>query len=144
MTSTGIVVEAIVGAKTKPELVLGKKMSIVANRMYITTDDGSQGRQGTVLDELKEVLKEHEFDCVYACGPERMLYGVALLCKENGADCQLSLERYMKCGFGVCGSCDIGGKLVCKDGPVFKGEEALSFEEFGKSHRDGSGMKIEG
>jgi NAD(P)H-flavin reductase len=35
----------------------------------------------------------------------------------------LSLENKMKCGIGMCGRCNVGGKYVCKDGPVFTKEE---------------------
>ena len=31
----------------------------------------------------------------------------------------MSLENRMKCGIGMCGRCNIGKELVCKDGPVF-------------------------
>ena len=27
-----------------------------------------------------------------------------------------TLEKRMKCGIGICGRCNIGGKLVCVDG----------------------------
>ncbi|RLF55668.1 MAG: dihydroorotate dehydrogenase electron transfer subunit, partial [Thermoplasmata archaeon] len=54
-----------------------------------------------------------------------------------------SLERYMKCGFGICGQCCIGkGLRVCKDGPVFDGETLKDIEEFGNYKRDASGKKI--
>ena len=91
------------------------------------------------VNKFLELDEKKKFDCVYACGPEKMLKAVADFCKEKKLRCQVSLERYMKCGFGICGSCDINGKLVCKDGPVFEGEEVLSFGEFGKNHRDASG-----
>jgi NAD(P)H-flavin reductase len=40
-----------------------------------------------------------------------------------------SLERRMKCGVGKCGNCQIEGKYVCIDGPVFTGEELRKFHE---------------
>ena len=79
------------------------------------------------------------FDCVYAVGPEKMMEAVAKLCVEKKVPCQVSLERYMGCGVGVCGKCDCSGKLVCKDGPVFSAEQALELSEFGKTHRDTMG-----
>jgi dihydroorotate dehydrogenase electron transfer subunit len=68
-----------------------------------------------------------------------MMEAVAKLCTQNRIPCQVSIERYMKCGVGVCGSCAIDGKLCCVDGPVFSGKEVLSFSEFGKPHRDATG-----
>ena len=46
-------------------------------------------------------------------------------CEELGLDCQLSLERHMKCGAGVCGCCVMDGQRVCKDGPVFNRSELM-------------------
>ena len=54
---------------------------------------------------------------------------------------QASLERYMKCGIGICASCCIGDKLVCKDGTVFDSETLSSLSEFGLEYRDKSGRK---
>ena len=56
---------------------------------------------------------------------------------------QFSLQRYLKCGIGVCGSCcmDPDGLRVCRDGPVFKGDTLLN-SEMGKYARDASGRRI--
>lgn len=87
----------------------------------VATNDGSLGTKGfvtTILDTMK-------FDALYACGPIPMLKA---LTKYN-AECQLSLEERMGCGFGACMGCSIqtanGYKRVCKDGPVFYKEELL-------------------
>jgi dihydroorotate dehydrogenase electron transfer subunit len=56
---------------------------------------------------------------------------------------QLSLERYMKCGFGVCGNCvvdDLGVRL-CKEGVVVDNSIATKIKDFGKYHRDSLGKK---
>ena len=55
---------------------------------------------------------------------------------------QCSLERYMKCGLGICGSCQCGKFTVCKDGPVFDGQTLLEIEDFGKWKRDASGKIV--
>jgi dihydroorotate dehydrogenase electron transfer subunit len=51
----------------------------------------------------------------------------------------------MKCGCGICGTCavDPTGQLVCRDGPVFTGEQLAKLTDFGKYHRDAVGMKKE-
>lgn len=75
-------------------------------------------------------------DMVYACGPEGMLETTARVCGEHGTRCQLSMERRMACGIGICLGCAVAirqdGQLTykkaCKDGPVFWGEE-VSFHE---------------
>jgi len=55
---------------------------------------------------------------------------------------QCSLERYMKCGLGICGSCQLGKYTVCRDGPVFTGEQLAGIEEFGKWKRDAAGNPV--
>jgi len=56
---------------------------------------------------------------------------------------EFSLHRYFKCAIGVCGACclDPYGLRVCKDGPVFSGEQLLD-SEFGKYTRDASGRRV--
>jgi len=112
-------VQVIVGAKTKKELLFVKKFKDLGLNVQTTTDDGTAGKKGYTTEELKRVLNTEKINCVYACGPEVMLSKIAHICKEKNVKYQISLEALMKCGFGVCGSCSIGGKLVCKDGPVF-------------------------
>jgi dihydroorotate dehydrogenase electron transfer subunit len=63
------------------------------------------------------------------------------MCHDAGIDAQVSIERYMKCGFGVCGQCcvDTSGERMCKEGPVVSNERARMIIEFGKYHRDSVG-----
>jgi len=138
----GYKIHIVLGAKTKNEICYKKRFAKICDEILITTDDGSEGFKGNAVQGAGEILKKHEIDAVYSCGPEIMMKFLAELCKKQKIPCQLSLERYMKCGMGICGSCMIGDKMVCKDGPVFSGEEALGFKEFGKTKRDASGKKI--
>lgn len=135
-------VYVVIGAKAKTDLCYEKKFQKIADELLVTTDDGSKGLKGNAVQGAEKVLEKHPIDSVFSCGPEKMMKFLAELCKKKKIPCQLSLERYMKCGMGICGSCMIGNKMVCKDGPVFSGEEALSFEEFGKSKRSPEGRKI--
>ncbi|KUH34378.1 dihydroorotate dehydrogenase [Thermococcus celericrescens] len=104
------------GARSREELALMDIENYV-DEVVITTDDGSAGRKGFPTEVLAE--RKGEFDQVYACGPEPMLR--AALRVMNYRNIQISAERYMKCGIGVCGSCNLGKYLVCRDGPVFNG-----------------------
>jgi len=106
----------IYGARSKDELALMDVENYV-DEVIITTDDGSAGIKGFPTDVLVE--RKGDFDQVYACGPEPMLK--AVLRVMNYENVQVSAERYMKCGIGVCGSCNLGKYLVCRDGPVFDG-----------------------
>jgi dihydroorotate dehydrogenase electron transfer subunit len=132
---------AIIGARGAKDIVWEKRLFAVCREVFITTDDGSRGRKGTVMAEAAWLIEGETVDCVYACGPERMMEAVAKLCAQHKIPCQVSLERHMKCGVGVCGSCAIDGKLCCTDGPVFDGLDVLGFEELGKARRDASGRK---
>jgi len=142
-TKVELAVDAVIGARTEKDLIYEKKMYAVSSEVFITTDDGSKGKKGNVMEELKWLVDDRKFDMIYACGPERMMGAIAEFCHEKEIPCQLSLERYMKCGVGICGSCDLGGKSVCRDGPVFSGNEALAFAEFRKKKRDASGKLVE-
>jgi dihydroorotate dehydrogenase electron transfer subunit len=79
---------------------------------------------------------------IIACGPEVMLFFLLKYCNEADIQCQMSLERYMKCGCGVCGACMINEHRVCKDGPVFTREQINGMSDFGKGRRDASGAFV--
>jgi len=109
-------VALIYGARRREELALWDIGNYV-DEVVITTEDGSAGRRGYPTDVLRG--RATEFDQVYTCGPEGMIIEVLRI--MNYRNVQASLERYMKCGIGVCGSCALGRYLVCRDGPVFDG-----------------------
>ena len=107
----------------------------------ISTDDGSKGYKGLASDLAKEEIAKEKFDQVLTCGPEIMMKKLYDICKN--IPFQASLERYMKCGFGICGQCCIGeGLRVCKEGPVFDGKTLKKIQDFGIYTRDASGRKI--
>ncbi len=88
------------------------------------TEDGSRGYKGLPTQYLEENLGG--FTSIYACGPEPMNRAVLRLCGDR-IPCEVSMERIVKCGVGVCGSCVVEGTglLVCLDGPVFRADELL-------------------
>ena len=128
---------AVCGARNK-----GLLMKAASCKTIFTTDDGSSGIKGNVLAGMEEAFKSGKFGTVYACGPEKMMGAVARLAKKHGAGCQLLLERYMKCGIGICGHCCCGEKLVCFDGPMFRYEELENNPDFEKFARDKAGRKV--
>ena len=110
----------------------------------VATDDGSAGYWGFITDRLARWLDEQKDwspagTILYACGPEPMLAAVARVAAERGIDCQVSMERRMACGIGLCQSCAVecrveGSqetvyKLCCQDGPVFDAREVVFGEE---------------
>lgn len=95
-----------------------------ANKLVITTDDGSVGVHGMLPAAFtEEVLKNGNYSAVYACGPLPMLKYVKEISEKCGVQCWLSMESRMACGVGVCLGCTIdtseGKKRCCKEGPVF-------------------------
>lgn len=135
-------ITSIVGAKTEKDLFFLDRLKKSTSELIITTDDGSQGRKGFTTDVLKELLEKEKFDQVYTCGPEIMMKKVFEICEKHGIECQASLERFMKCGFGLCGQCCIDDILVCKDGPVLNSKQLRKLTEFGVFERDKSGSKV--
>ncbi len=131
----------IMGARTASLLLFEKELKNMDVDLYISTDDGSKGRRGFATDILEEMVGEG-FDMVYTCGPEIMMKKVLDLCMKNSVPMQASLERYMKCGIGICGSCAIDGYHVCRDGPVFEGNILSKMDDFGKWKRDEAGKQV--
>ncbi|ENN95693.1 dihydroorotate dehydrogenase electron transfer subunit [Methanocaldococcus villosus KIN24-T80] len=116
-------ITTILGARNKDELLFIDRFK-KHSKLLICTDDGSLGFKGYTTDLMEKVLKEESFDSIIACGPEVMLKKVVKIAYEHNIPVQVSMERYMKCGIGVCGHCCLdNGLCVCKDGPVFTGEQ---------------------
>ncbi len=135
-------VTAILGALTAKEVLFAERIKNAGARVIVTTDDGTAGIKGFTTDALRDILQKEEFDQLCTCGPEGMMAKV-LQQTQGKISAQASLERYFKCGVGICGQCvlDEAGLRVCKEGPVFRDKELLD-GEFGKYKRDASGAKI--
>lgn len=118
----------VVGAKTPAELLFTKELAALAERadveLVVTVDratDGWAGPVGLVTKPLATIDLFPEWTAVLLCGPEPMMRFSAKTLRERGVPAeriQVSLERNMKCGIGLCGHCQLGPLLVCRDGPV--------------------------
>ncbi len=138
----GIESTAVIGARKKDDIIYTNRFG--GAEVIVTTDDGSEGIHGNAIDAVNKLFSEGEkFDAVYSCGPEKMMHKLAEICVDKNIYCELSIERYMKCGINICGACALDGKICCRDGPIFTAKEALRFSEFGKCWRDASGKKVE-
>ena len=138
-------ITVLMGSKTKEEVffedISNKMLTHSQNPQIIpVTEDGSYGEKGYVTDVLEKLLKENTYDAIYTCGPELMMYKVVKLANEKGIFVQASLERMMKCGVGICGSCCVNEDLVCRDGTVFDGQYLAKNTEFGHFERTKSGI----
>ena len=100
--------------------------------VYVSTEDGSVGTKGNVMDAIRE--NGLSADIIYACGPTPMLRAIKNYAESNGIECYISLEEKMACGIGACLACvckskekdhhtNVHNKRICKDGPVFLSTE---------------------
>jgi dihydroorotate dehydrogenase electron transfer subunit len=111
----------VIGAKTKNELLFRNELDAVCTEESVlaTTDDGSYGIQCLATEPLEKLVDKERFNIIYTCGPEQMVRKVFDLAEKRKIALEASLERLMRCGIGLCGSCVIGKYRVCRDGPVF-------------------------
>ena len=100
--------------------------------VFVSTDDGSRGTHGTVLDAIEANGLTAEVIC--ACGPLPMLRALKGYAAANNLECFISMEERMACGIGACYACvckstsvdshtNVHLKRICKDGPVFDARE---------------------
>ncbi len=140
----GIIVDFIMGARTADSIAYEKDFKKLSINTFFCTNDGTKGTKGYTTDVLKELLSKKHYDYIYTCGPELMMKAVIDLSDKFKVPCQISMERYMKCGFGICGQCAVDGLgiPICKKGPVLDKEVARQITEFGKYKRDATGAKV--
>ncbi len=125
----------IVGARTASELLFIDRARRQGIAVEVCTDDGTSGRRGTATDQLLDTLGDESYDIIVSCGPEPMLYQAVKIAASKRVPIQIALERYMRCGIGVCDSCAIDGYRVCRDGPVFDRAILARLSEPGGSER---------
>jgi len=129
----GAEVDIIAGFRNSELIILEQEMDKVCSRLFIATDDGSNGNKGFVTDILKKLIEDgNEYDLVIAIGPLIMMKMVSLLTKQYGIKTLVSMNPVMIDGTGMCGGCrlTVGGKtrFACIDGPDFDGHQ-VDFEE---------------
>ena len=116
-------INVLIGARTAADLLYTERFQALPQTnlsVHQTTEDGSAGQQGRVTDVLQPLLAAGKIDGIYACGPHGMLAALDRLGQQHKVPGQLSWEAYMRCGIGICGSCEHEGKVLCLDGPVLK------------------------
>jgi dihydroorotate dehydrogenase electron transfer subunit len=124
-----------IGGKTQHDILCVDDFENFDSDIYIATEDGSMGHEGTVIDlflsQRKRFMRNKKY-YVYGCGPAAMLQALAKAVRANNFISQASLEARMGCGFGACWGCVVKTKYprvpyqrVCKDGPVFPLEDIV-------------------
>ena len=116
----GIEPTFLLGARSKA-LLLRREAFEAVGRVFVTTEDGSEGEQGFVTQH--SLWQRERFTSVHVCGPAPMMKAVARSARALGLPCEVSLENMMACGLGACLCCVEktvrGNVCVCKEGPVF-------------------------
>lgn len=133
LKSLGAEVDAIIGFRNKDLIILEEELKTVSNRLFVTTDDGSNGTKGFVTDILKELIEEgNQYELAIAMGPLIMMKAVSNVTKQFNIKTIVSLNPIMIDGTGMCGGCrvTVGGetKFACVDGPDFDGHK-VDFDE---------------
>lgn len=120
----------LIGAKNIRSILCEKEFKNLGCEVKVATDDGSKGFKGTASALLKNLLTgelEGKRIAIYSCGPKAMLKEISVIADKHKIPAQISLEAHLACGIGACLGCVIntksGYKRVCKEGPVFTGQE---------------------
>jgi ferredoxin--NADP+ reductase len=124
MYQAGNHVISILGGRSRDLVILEEEIRAISDEVFLTTDDGSYGRKGLVIDPLKELLQAgRSIGLVLAIGPVRMMQAVAEVTRPYRVATVVSLNSLMVDGTGMCGGCRIitseGAKFACVDGPEF-------------------------
>ena len=128
------------GARSREQLIFLKRYK--SKKMHIVTDDGSMGKKGFTTDILEGIMHEKKPKIVYTCGPEIMMKKALDICNRYNVECEASLERYMKCGFGICGNCMVDDQIICVEGTIYSSKQLNTFKDFGNFARLKSGRKV--
>jgi len=118
----------IAGARRPEEFLYRDQLAAWSDteslRVELTVDrpaDGWTGQVGFVTEPLRRLPLDPDRTAAFLCGPEPMMRFSAQILIAHGVPAErvmVSLERNMKCGVGLCGHCQLGPVLLCRDGPV--------------------------
>lgn len=120
----GCDVAVCIGARTANDVLLVEDFERAGAAVRVTTEDGSLGEIGLVTHAVERAIAAQRPDVLCACGPVAMLAALDRLGAAHSVPRQLSWEALMRCGMGLCGSCELDvpgyppGWLACHDGPV--------------------------
>jgi anaerobic sulfite reductase subunit B len=120
-------VALLYGARTPADLLYGREFEEWRRRIAVeTTVDAAsgewRGRVGVVSKLIAGAPIRPAETTAFVCGPEIMMRFTVDAIRERGVSLErihLSMERHMDCGVGLCGHCQLGPTLICRDGPVY-------------------------
>ena len=141
----GCKIDFYLGARSKEHLLFSNKIKKLKNtRFFPSTNDGSSGFKGhNIANWTEQMEKGFKYDLAMTCGPELMMKSVSDIAWGKKMPAQISVERYMKCAFGICGNCCVDdlGITSCQNGTVMDNRVVRQITEFGVYHRDSVGRK---
>ncbi|SCG82508.1 dihydroorotate dehydrogenase electron transfer subunit [Proteiniborus sp. DW1] len=109
----------------REQVYLIDEIKSIVNEIYISTDTGKFGHKGYITD----IFDSRKYDIILSCGPSIMMEKVIKSSLANNKRIYISQENHMACGIGACLGCTCktnkGMKTVCKDGPIFNGEDVI-------------------
>jgi anaerobic sulfite reductase subunit B len=117
----------LVGARSPSDLLFTRELETWRRRgadVRVTVDHGNAdwpGRVGLVTRLIEGAVDDPADTTAFVCGPEIMMRLSAetlVGCGVAATDIRVSLERNMQCGTALCGHCQLGPLLLCRDGPV--------------------------
>jgi len=124
----------LVGARSPDDLIFTRELDTWRRRgadVRITVDRGRQGwdgQVGLVTGLIRAAIDDPADTAAFVCGPEimmRLSAEMLVSCGVPAADIRASLERNMHCGAALCGHCQLGPLLLCRDGPVVSYPQAV-------------------
>ena len=130
-------VSVLYGARTPADLLYVSQLEEwrAAIDVAVTVDTaggGWHGQVGVVPKLVAGARFRHESAHAFVCGPEVMMQFTIEALTDRGLAPErihLSMERHMDCGVGLCGHCQLGPTLICRDGPVYSYAELASLME---------------
>jgi NAD(P)H-flavin reductase len=122
-------IAVLYGARKPEDLLFRRELARWRGRfdleVEVTVDsagDGWHGQVGVVTSLLPRVSFDPMLTTAMICGPEMMMRFTVRALEQRGvapARIFVSMERNMKCAVGLCGHCQYGPTLICRDGPVY-------------------------
>lgn len=127
----------VYGARSPGDLLfrdelLGWQMSSEID-VRITVDRAGgfwRGHVGVITTLIGRIHFDPGNALAVVCGPEAMMRFTVHELNGRGLTSEnvyVSMERNMKCAFGLCGHCQYGPHFICKDGPVYRYDRIEKF-----------------
>jgi len=117
------------GARTPEDIVFRKEIEQWRSRMDVEVDvtvDAAtgdwRGKVGVVTTLIPRAGLDPDDTVAFVVGPEIMMRFTARALTDAGLEPEqiwISMERSMKCGVALCGHCQFGPSLICREGAVY-------------------------